>query len=332
MLIVFQTLPHGIIVGRYTPPMEVCSYVVRYHNRRCLAHRVLHLRSLDASQEPLLPPYLFRNRGWCVSVILWSLGASTYYALAILWPAMVAILYRGTHGYMWVGCVSCLSNCGILFGEFLGCWVKRRTDIQIPIVFTLGSAFLAAMAACTPNSLGMACGLAFLATMFIGWNEILNSTVATISIDDQREIGTATGAGGSARSFISTVCSTVYTVVLSNRLAVTIPALVPPALIKAGLPSASITDFVSALTLGTPALADVSGISPAIEAAGIGAYQEASAQAYKTVFLTTLAFSGIGMVVSFWCPNVDRFLVGDVAVTLGDTAKEMESIDEKETA
>ena len=123
--------------------------------------------ALAPLREPLLPPYLFRNRGWIVSVILWSLGASTYYALALLWPSMVATLYRGTHGYMWVGWVSCLSNCGILFGEYVGAWRKRRTDIQIRIVFLIGSAFLAAMAACKPDPPIMACVLAFLATTFI---------------------------------------------------------------------------------------------------------------------------------------------------------------------
>ena len=222
-------------------------------------------------KEPLLPMYLFRNRGWCVSVILWSIGASIYYALALLWPSMVATLYKNSHGYMWVGWISCISNCGILFGEFVGAWGRRRTDIQIPIVFTCGSVLLAAMAACKPDTPVMACVLAFFATAFIGYNEILNSTVATISIDDQREIGTATGAGGSARSFISTVCSTVYTVVLTNRLAATIPALVPPAVVAAGLPASSVAEFIGAITVGTPALEDVPGITTAIEVAGISA-------------------------------------------------------------
>ena len=278
-------------------------------------------------KEPLLPPYLFRNRGWVVSVILWSLGASTYYALALLWPSMVATLYAGTHSHMWVGLVSCLSNCGILFGEYVGAWGKRRTDIQIRVVFTCGSAFLASMAACTPNTPAMACVLAFLATAFIGYNEILNSTVATICIDDQREIGTATGAGGSARSFISTICSTVYTVVLSNRLASTIPKLVPPAIVSAGLPPSSVAAFLAALTAGTP-MTDVKGVTPSIEAAGVQAYQQASARAYKTVFLTTLAFSGVGIIATIFCPNVDRLLVGDVSVTLGeraDTSKQVET-------
>jgi hypothetical protein len=48
----------------------------------------------------------------------------------------------------------------------------------------------------------------FLGTMFIGWNEILNSCVATICVEDQRELGTAIGFGGSSRSFVSTICAT----------------------------------------------------------------------------------------------------------------------------
>lgn len=228
---------------------------------------------------------------------------------------------------MWAGWVSCIPNCGILFGEYCGAWVKRRTDIQIPIVFTIGSALLAAIAACTPSTVTMACIFAFLATMFIGWNEILNSTVATICIDDQREIGTATGAGGSARSTISTICSTVYTVVLSNRLAETIPALLPPALISAGLPASSITAFITAIPTGD--FTTVPDVTPAAIQAGISAYQEASSAAYKTVFLTTIAFSAVGIIVSGWCPNVDKLLVGDVSITIGErTGKEF--VDETE--
>ncbi|KAK3681970.1 hypothetical protein LTR37_020703 [Vermiconidia calcicola] len=86
--------------------------------------------------------------------------------------------------------------------------------------------------------------------------------------------------------------------------------------------------FLSALTVGTPeAFEAVPGLTPALQAIGTRAYQEASAQAYKTVFLTTLAFSGVGIVVSYWCPNVDKLLVGNVTVTLGDSVTE--KIDEK---
>ena len=109
----------------------------------------------------------------------------------------------------------------------------------------------------------------------------------------------------------------VYTVILSNRLATTILSLVPPALLSSGLPATSVPSFLNALTLGTPAAwSAVNGLTPAIQAAGVRAYQEASASAYKTVFLSTIAFCGVGIVCSFWAPNVDGFLNRDVVVQL----------------
>jgi hypothetical protein len=47
------------------------------------------------------------------------------------------------------------------------------------------------------------------------------------------------------------------------------------------------------------------------------AYKTASAQAYSTVFYTTIAFSGIAVVISFFSPNVDDKMTGEIAVTLG---------------
>ncbi|KAF2472865.1 MFS general substrate transporter [Lindgomyces ingoldianus] len=274
-------------------------------------------------KEPLLPMRLFKNMPWNITVLLWALGAAVYYALAIIWPSMVAVLYSGGHSVMWAGWVSCVSNSGILFGEFVGAFFKRKTNFQIPVVFILGSVFLAAMAASTPDTPVRAAVFVFLAAAFIGWNEILNSTIATICITDQREIGTATGIAGSARSFISTICSTVYTVILSNRLAKTIPAKVPPSLISAGLPASSVPSFISALTLGTPAAwSAVAGLTPAIQAAGVRAYKEANASAYSTVFLSTIAFCGVGIVCSFWAPNIDHLLGRDVVVQLNQRGKD----------
>jgi nucleoside recognition membrane protein YjiH len=93
-------------------------------------------------KEPLLPMRLLRNRGWNVTVILWALGAAVYYANAILWPSMVATMFASGHSSMWAGALSCLPNCGILFGEYCGAWYKRKTNIQIIVVFIIGAAFL----------------------------------------------------------------------------------------------------------------------------------------------------------------------------------------------
>ena len=57
-------------------------------------------------------------------------------------------------------------------------------------------------------------------------------------------------------------------------------------------------------------------MTPGIRAAGVRAYQEANAAAYKTVFLSTIAFCGVGVIATFFTPNVDALLTRDVVVQL----------------
>ena len=160
-----------------------------------------------------------------------------------------------------------------------------------------------------------------LGTTLIGANECLSAAMATICIHDQREIGTALGIGGSSRSFVSTLAGTVYTVVLSNRLSTTISEQVPSALVDAGLDPAYVTDFIAAYTNGTQAaFAAVQGLNPAIQEAGTVAYKNATADAYRTVFLTTIAFSAIGTLLTWLAPDVDKKLTREVTITLSTRA------------
>jgi len=52
------------------------------------------------------------------------------------------------------------------------------------------------------------------------------------------------------------------------------------------------------------------------------AYKQANAEAYKTVFFTTLAFSGTGMLISLLYPNVDHLMTNEVSVQLHESGKE----------
>jgi hypothetical protein len=162
--------------------------------------------------------------------------------------------------------------------------------------------------------------LIILGCFFIGWNETVTLSLSGIELLDQQEIGTAIGAAGSIRSAISTVASAVYLSVLSNRMSQTIPALVPPALTAAGLPAASVPGFIAGLTTGS--FDGVQGLTSSILAAGTEAYKQASSDAYATVFYTTIAFTGTAVIISFFAPNVDDKMTGEVAVTLGKETTE----------
>jgi hypothetical protein len=169
----------------------------------------------------------------------------------------------------------------------------------------------------TPYNQNTIAALLFMGLFFMGWTDNLGLTIAGIAITDQTEIGTAIGVAAVVRQIVSTVASTIYTTVLSNRLDSTIPKEVPPKLIAAGLPASSVADFLGAMAVGTPeAFSKVVGLTSEIEAIGIAAYKVASAHAYQTVFLTTIAFSVLCVLGAAGSPHVDKYMTGNVVVTL----------------
>jgi len=151
----------------------------------------------------------------------------------------------------------------------------------------------------------------------MGWLEVVGLAITGIAIKHQGEIGTAVGVAGSIRSAVSTIASTIYTVILTNRLQKTIPTEVAPKLIAAGLPSSSVALFLSAITARTPgAFAKVPGITEAIESIGIATYKDASSHAYQTVFYSTIAFSVLAVAMSFLTPSVEEMMTDRVIATL----------------
>lgn len=75
--------------------------------------------------------------------------------------------------------------------------------------------------------------------------------------------------------------------------------------------------FLSAFTAGTAeAFAAVPGVTADIIAVGTRAYQEANADAYRTVYLSTIAFTGIALILTFFAPNTDDLMSGKVVATL----------------
>lgn len=154
-------------------------------------------------------------------------------------------------------------------------------------------------------------------TFWNGWADTVGLGISGIVIPSQAEIGTAVGVGASLRSTVSTIATTIYTVILTNRHAHTIPNEVPPKLIAAGLPPSSVAAFLSAVAAGTPEeFSKVVGLTAAIESTGIAAYKVASSHAYQTVFYSTIAFSTLGLVCSLFTPNVDELMTDKVVATL----------------
>ncbi|KAJ4367699.1 hypothetical protein N0V83_007284 [Neocucurbitaria cava] len=269
-------------------------------------------------KEPLIPMHLFQNGRWVAAVVLLGLGAGVYYAFSIVWPAQAAVLY-GNGDTMRTGYMSTIVGLAIITGQVsAGLLAERigKTKYQVMAALGIGGIFLGCAAVANPDNESTTMALIFIGCTFIGWNESICLANSTILVKDQNEIGVAGGTAGSVRAAICAVLVAVYSSVMTNRLEETIPAQVPPVLINAGLPVSSVPLYLQAIQLGAAAIAAVPGITQEIMAVGYRAYQEASADAYRTVYLVTIAFSGISVILTFWAPNTDDLMTDKVAATL----------------
>lgn len=69
--------------------------------------------------EPLVPMHLFKNRGWVISTLLVSIGASIYYAFGIVWPGMVNLLYANGD-QIYAGWLQCSVGGAFTLGQVTG--------------------------------------------------------------------------------------------------------------------------------------------------------------------------------------------------------------------
>jgi hypothetical protein len=125
------------------------------------------------------------------------------------------------------------------------------------------------------------------------------------------------------------VLTAIYVTVMTNRLGETIPAQVPPAVIEAGLPESSVPEFMQAFLLGGDAFAAVPGITDKILAVGTLAHKHASADAYRTVFLVTIGFSALAVILTWWAPDTEDLMTDKVAATLNHEAQTNEKVIEE---
>lgn len=76
---------------------------------------------------------------------------------------------------------------------------------------------------------------------------------------------------------------------------------------------------MSAIAAGTTdAFQSVPGITDQIITVGVRAYKFANSDAFKTVYLTTIAFSGVAVILTFFAPNTEKFMTEKVVATLNN--------------
>jgi hypothetical protein len=115
------------------------------------------------------------------------------------------------------------------------------------------------------------------------------------------------------RSAVGAIMAAVFVAILSNKAPAKIVAYVPPAAINAGLPQSSLAELFEAIGAGTPAaLAQVSGMTPQIEAAVASSLSNAYVAAYAYVYYAAVAVACVGLVACICVKDYDDFFTSHI--------------------
>ena len=102
--------------------------------------------SFKKLKEPLMPMNLFTNRGWNAATVVSGVGASMFYAFAVVWPRMVSELYTDPNDLMSAALLSSLQSIGITVGEIISGAAGRHighVKYQTIFAFATGGALYA---------------------------------------------------------------------------------------------------------------------------------------------------------------------------------------------
>ncbi|KAK3641236.1 hypothetical protein LTR56_011476 [Elasticomyces elasticus] len=256
--------------------------------------------------EPFLPLHLFTNLNFQACAWLTGIGAGAYYGFSLIWPQAVSSLY--TLSYDEQGTLAGLAAMGFVFGQVLGGGIATVIGPRWGIRLTMWiAAPIMLAAAADPQNQSLTEGLILTGSLMIGASEAQAAVTALSTLRSETDIGLAGGLAGTIRSFVSAIAVAIYSTVLSNRLKTTIPQYVTPAAEQAGLPASSVPSLLLGLGgTGNLTASAVPGLTDAIQATAVTAFRFANSQAYKTVFFTSFAFGGAGMILVWFVADNDK--------------------------
>ncbi|KAI2782724.1 putative siderophore iron transporter [Daldinia loculata] len=281
-------------------------------------------------EYPAIPVQFFANRGFISLVACATVATMSYYSAVLLWPQQVKALYTSDITYGgWISCtVASATALGQAFGGF---FIKWGGNVRYWIIFSTFSmvAFVGACASLTPDTLHAGIAFTMIGPFFVGVIEVCALALAPLFCKPV-DIGLASGLLASIRSAGGSIAVAVYSSILSNRLASTVPANVGPAAIAAGLPAEKVPALVTAV-LGSK-LATFPGLSDAGKAAVASVLPIAYSQAFKTVYLASLGFGGIAIVGCLFSKDAQKHLTDKVERKMHGKATGKDSPDSASSA
>ncbi|KIW80208.1 hypothetical protein Z517_06823 [Fonsecaea pedrosoi CBS 271.37] len=172
---------------------------------------------------------------------------------------------------------------------------------------------------CVPSvtQKGMALAFSFFGGMGIGVVDLLPILLIQLASPD-KWIGFACAVLGLSRYMGGSTGTAIYLTIYENKVKTLIPKRVAAAALAAGLPSSSLPSFLGVLTGAThqPSLMAIPGVTTAIVETSTLAMKNASREAFKYVWLTSIPFGAIALICALICKDQSNMLTDEVAQRL----------------
>lgn len=212
---------------------------------------------------------------------------------------------------------------GAAGGVFLGGLIHKIKHVQWQLVVGIAcqTLFTALQALITPDTIPMGMVFQCLANIPFAWITLACYVTAGLHIP-QRDLGLALGLIGTFRFLGGAIGTTVFTTIMNNKSAVTIPDRVTAAVEPLGYPLAQVPSLIKAIGSGTG-----SGASSQVVAAATSAIRWGYGDAFRVTWLASIPFGVIACVLAAFVRDPSPYFTAHTAVTL-----ERERLGGRETA
>ncbi|KAJ9603759.1 hypothetical protein H2200_011945 [Cladophialophora chaetospira] len=246
-----------------------------------------------------------RTFGICVGLL--SIEAVMGFGFAVFYPILTQVLFTADP----VLIVARSQACWIPAAASVVVWgfvSTRFRTIREPMLvgFVFFTAGLVGLATIQPGQSVSA--IAFACLTGIGIAAPLVLTITGVQLTTPHKlIATATSCTTSARAVAGAVFSAIFAAAFNSRLTDRLPKYVARAALAAGLPAASLPEFIEALSTGdAQALANIPGVTPTVIAEGASALQQAFADSLRIVFIIAVPFGAAAAVACLFLGDVRK--------------------------
>lgn len=278
------------------------------------------------AKNPLFPPKMFKNaRVFTLTLVITAVAGANFFSILILWPKYILSTFHGRE-IAYQGLLLMSQTIGTLFGAGFFSWTITRFKGAIRgqmmlacIMMIAGLGGLYGVTETQPWAAGLC---VFIGAIGVG-GIIIPASVITQLCSPDEYLGTVTALTFVARVVGGAIGFTVYWYVLNHEITKLFNSYATnkaafkcvDLLLKAGLSPAGI---VAALT--SFAIDDVKVLlaTPGITQSTIEQLSTFStpiwAEGFGTVWVVTVAFSGLGLICSLFLGDVRKYMTNHRAV------------------